>query len=71
MKVKMFTSIGLIAAMSAAMVTGCGEKTSTEMGDTKVIKIGIFEPMTGEMGAVDFRKYWVCAMRTRCTRLSP
>ncbi|MDD6735091.1 MAG: ABC transporter substrate-binding protein [Clostridiales bacterium] len=52
MQMKKLLSIVLSAAMLAAVCSGCGTKTNDEAGtDTgNTIKIGVFEPTTGENG---------------------
>lgn len=51
MKLKKVFAITLAACLSASMVAGCSTgSSSSASGGAKVIKIGVFEPTTGENG---------------------
>ncbi|WP_395546560.1 MULTISPECIES: ABC transporter substrate-binding protein [unclassified Lacrimispora] len=51
MKLKKVFAITLVACLSASMVAGCSTgSSSSASGGAKVIKIGAFEPTTGENG---------------------
>lgn len=51
MKLKKVFAITLAACMSASMVAGCSTgSSSSASGGEKVVKIGVFEPTTGENG---------------------
>ena len=51
MKLKKVFAITLAACLSASMVAGCSTgSSSSASGGVKVIKIGVFEPTTGENG---------------------
>ncbi len=51
MKLKKVFAITLAACLSASMVAGCSTGSSSSASDgAKVIKIGVFEPTTGENG---------------------
>ena len=55
MKMKKVLALTLSACMSMGLMTGCGSSSagSSSSGgssDAKVIKIGVFEPTTGENG---------------------
>ena len=63
MRIRKVAAVTMAACLAASALAGCGSKKS----DEKVIKIGVFEPTTGENGAEAIRKYWVSAMPTKCT----
>ena len=52
MKLKKFMAVSAAALMLASSITACsgGSASQSASGD-KVIKIGVFEPLTGENGA--------------------
>ncbi|WP_313578680.1 ABC transporter substrate-binding protein [Lacrimispora sp.] len=51
MKLKKVFAITLAACLSASMVAGCSTgSSSSASGGAKVVKIGVFEPTTGENG---------------------
>jgi branched-chain amino acid transport system substrate-binding protein len=51
MKLKKVFAITLAACMSASLVAGCSTgSSSSASGGAKVVKIGVFEPTTGENG---------------------
>ena len=51
MKIRKFMCITMAACLAAGSLTGCGGKKS----DDKVIKIGVFQPTTGENGGGGFQ----------------
>lgn len=55
MKLKKVFALTLAACMSASLVTGCGGSGSAS-GGAKVVKIGVFEPTTGENGGGGFQE---------------
>lgn len=57
MKIKKFLSVTMAAALAAASLAGCGGgSSSSSESDEKVIKIGVFEPTTGENGGGGFQE---------------
>ncbi|NBH35421.1 ABC transporter substrate-binding protein [Clostridiaceae bacterium] len=52
MKIRKFMCITMAACLAAGSLTGCGGKKS----DDKVIKIGVFQPTTGENGGGGFQE---------------
>lgn len=61
MKMKKMLALTLSACMSMGLMTGCGSSSagSSSSGgssDAKVIKIGVFEPTTGENGGGGFQE---------------
>ncbi|MEQ2563096.1 ABC transporter substrate-binding protein [Ventrimonas sp. CLA-AP-H27] len=61
MKMKKVLALTLSACMSMGLMTGCGSSSagSSSSGgssDSKVIKIGVFEPTTGENGGGGFQE---------------
>lgn len=51
MKMKKIMALTTAACMTAALATGCGGGgSSADSSDSKTIKIGVFEPTTGENG---------------------
>ena len=52
MKIRKFMCIPMAACLAAGSLTGCGGKKS----DDKVIKIGVFQPTTGENGGGGFQE---------------
>lgn len=61
MKMKKVLALTLSACMSMGLMTGCGSSSagSSSSGgssDAKVIKIGVFEPTTGENGGGGFQE---------------
>lgn len=61
MKMKKVLALTLSACMSMGLMTGCGSSSagSSSSGgssDAKVIKIGVFEPTTGENGGCGFQE---------------
>ena len=46
MKIRKFISVAIAACLVAGSIAGCGGKKAED----KVIKIGVFEPTTGENG---------------------
>ena len=61
MKMKKVLALTLSACMSMGLMTGCGSSSagSSSSGgssDAKVIKIGVFEPLTGENGGGGFQE---------------
>ncbi|MFV0241779.1 MAG: ABC transporter substrate-binding protein [Lacrimispora sphenoides] len=57
MKLKKVFAITLAACLSASMVAGCSTgSSSSASGGEKVIKIGVFEPTTGENGGGGFQE---------------
>lgn len=57
MKLKKVFAITLAACLSASMVAGCSTgSSSSASGGEKVVKIGVFEPTTGENGGGGFQE---------------
>ncbi|MDD3251837.1 MAG: ABC transporter substrate-binding protein [Lachnospiraceae bacterium] len=64
MKMKKVLAVSLTACMSASLLAGCGGSSSSGSGAAaggssngeKVIKIGVFEPTTGENGGGGFQE---------------
>ena len=59
MKMKKVLALTMTAAVSAALLAGCGGSgaaSSGQAGGDKVIKIGVFEPTTGENGGGGFQE---------------
>lgn len=57
MKMKKIMAITMAACMTAGLATGCGGGGSSAGGsDSKTIKIGVFEPTTGENGGGGFQE---------------
>ena len=57
MKIKKFLSVTMPAALAAPPLAGCGGgSSSSSESDEKVIKIGVFEPTTGENGGGGFQE---------------
>ena len=52
---KKFLAGVLALAMAASLMTACGGDASTASGG-KVIKIGVFEPLTGENGGGGYQE---------------
>lgn len=61
MKMKKVLALTLSACMSMGLMTGCGSSSASSSSsggssDAKVIKIGVFEPTTGENGGGGFQE---------------
>lgn len=61
MKMKKVLALTLSACMSMGLMTGCGSSSASSSSsggssDAKVIKIGVFEPITGENGGGGFQE---------------
>ena len=52
MKMKKAAAVAMAACLAVGALAGCGSKKS----DEKVIKIGVFEPTTGENGGGGFQE---------------
>ncbi len=48
---KKLLSLSLVSVMAFSALTGCGGDSDTASSDEKVVKIGVFEPITGSMAA--------------------
>ena len=57
MKLKKLLALTLVSCMSVSLLAGCGGGSSTgSAGGAKVVKIGVFEPTTGENGGGGFQE---------------
>ncbi|GLC80621.1 ABC transporter substrate-binding protein [Lacrimispora brassicae] len=57
MKLKKVFALTLTACMSASLIAGCSSSSSSSAsGGAKVVKIGVFEPTTGENGGGGFQE---------------
>lgn len=59
MKMKKVFALAITACMGVSLLSGCGKSDSsakTAAGGEKVIKIGVFEPTTGENGGGGFQE---------------
>ena len=58
MKMKKILALTMAACMTAGLATGCGGGGGSSAGgsDSKTIKIGVFEPTTGENGGGGFQE---------------
>ena len=56
MKMKKAAAVAMAACLAVGALAGCGSKKS----DEKVIKIGVFEPTTGENGGGGFQEVLRC-----------
>ena len=50
---KKLLALVLCLSLTASVLSGCGSKSDS---DSKVIKIGVFEPLTGENGGGGFQE---------------
>ncbi|MDO4489370.1 MAG: ABC transporter substrate-binding protein [Eubacteriales bacterium] len=48
---KRLVAIGLVLCMMAATLVGCGSSSSSSNSSAKTVKIGVFEPQSGDNGA--------------------
>lgn len=58
MKLKLFYTLALVACLSMTIITGCSSTGSSvsSNNDKKVVRIGVFEPTTGENGGGGFQE---------------
>ncbi len=56
MKLKKLLALTLVSCMSVSLLAGCGGSSSGSASDAKVVKIGVFEPTTGENGGGGFQE---------------
>jgi branched-chain amino acid transport system substrate-binding protein len=58
MKLKLFYTLALAACLSMTIITGCSSTGSSvsSNNDKKVVRIGVFEPTTGENGGGGFQE---------------
>ena len=60
MRIRKVAAVTMAACLAAGALAGCGSKKS----DEKVIKIGVFEPTTGENGGGGYQEVDVYKRQT-------
>ena len=65
---KKFLALALAGVMTLGLLAGCGQTGSGSASGAapaeKIVKIGVYEPTSGDSASGGKRKFWVCSTPT-------